>query len=44
VNGMAILSGNDIKIAVSDILVGDDIVFDIYREGKKQTISYKAVE
>jgi serine protease Do len=44
VNGMTILSGNDIKIAVSDILVDDDIVFDIYRDGKKQTISYKAVE
>jgi serine protease Do len=44
VNGRAILSGNDIKVAVSDILVGDEISFEIYREGKKQNISYRAAE
>lgn len=42
VNDTAILSGNDIKLAVADILVGDQITFEIYREGKKQIIRYKA--
>jgi serine protease Do len=44
VNGTTILSGNDIKAAVSDILVGDDISFVFYREGKQQTITFRAEE
>ncbi len=44
VNGTTILSGNDIKLAVSDILVGDAISFDIYRDGKKQTLTWTAEE
>ena len=44
VNGTAILSGNDIKLAVSDILVDEEITFDIYRDGKKQTIKFTTKE
>jgi serine protease Do len=43
-NGMPVLSGNDIKLAVTDIMVGDEIAFDIFRDGKKQTISFTAKE
>lgn len=42
VNDTEILSGNDIKLAVSDILIGDQIAFEVYREGNKQVISYTA--
>jgi len=42
VNSNNIATGSDIKLAVSDILVGDSISFEIYREGKKQIISYIA--
>jgi serine protease Do len=42
VNGMAILSGNDITLAVADILVGDEVNFEIFRDKKKQTISFTA--
>lgn len=44
VNGTTILSGNDIKLAIADIMVGDEIKFEIFREGKKQTISFTAKE
>ncbi len=44
VNGTAILSGNDIRLAVADVMVDDEVTFDIFREGKKQTISFTAKE
>lgn len=44
VNNTTILSGNDIKLAVADIMVGDDVNFEIFRDGKKQTISFTAKE
>ena len=44
VNGTPVLSGSDIKLAVADIMVGDDITFNIFRDGKKQTISFEAKE
>lgn len=44
VNDSLILSGNDIKLAVADIMVGDEVSFEIYRDGKKQKITYTAAE
>jgi len=44
VNGTTILSGNDIRIAVADIMVGDEVNFEIFRDKKKQTISFTAKE
>ncbi len=44
VNGSPILSGDDIKLAVSDILVGETVSFEIIRNGKKQTVSFTAEE
>jgi serine protease Do len=44
VNNNDVHNGNDIKIAVSDVMVNDDVTFIIYRDGKKQSISFKAQE
>jgi len=44
VKGTPVLSGNDIKLAVADIMIGDEISFEIYRDGKKQTITFTAKE
>jgi len=42
VNGTPIHSGNDIKLAVADIMIDDEVTFEFYRDGKKQRISYTA--
>ncbi|MBM4399231.1 MAG: trypsin-like peptidase domain-containing protein [Candidatus Cloacimonetes bacterium] len=44
VNNTEINSANDIRLAISDIYVNDNVVFEIIRDGKKMTISYTAKE
>lgn len=44
VNGTAVQSGEDIRLAVADIMVGDAVNFEIYRDGKKQAVSFTAKE
>lgn len=44
VNGAAILSGNDIRLAVADILVDDEVTFVLVRDSKTLTIKYTAKE
>jgi serine protease Do len=44
VNGTPILSATDVRLAAADIMVGTQITFEIFRDGKKQTIIYTAKE
>ncbi|HOV16759.1 MAG TPA: trypsin-like peptidase domain-containing protein [Candidatus Cloacimonadota bacterium] len=44
VNDVKILSGDDIKLAICDILAGDKVNFEILRNGKKMNIAFIAEE
>jgi serine protease Do len=43
-NGTSILSGNDIRLAVADIMVGEEVIFDVIRDGKKQVVKFKSAQ
>jgi len=40
INEIAITTGNDVKLAVSDLIIGEQVSFVFYRDGKQQTLSY----
>ncbi len=42
INDIVINTGNDVKLAVSDLIIGEQVSFNIYRDGKQQTITYTA--